>query len=225
MGGEYFFVYPRPVTYLREAAADNTPEGAVDPLWTPLGAQATNGPGKSANFSPPFPAYPSGHATFGGALFRAMALYFQSAVEKKFVVPNPPLTDAFPDAGVPFRFVSDEYNNRNYGAGQTMPRQYVQVGFTRSSRPRAPTPTAESISASTGTSTPTTGSPWVLPLPKTRSGSSSSLETDGGRTYRAPYEALSRCGVGSLDTLPDGGTHHVRPLQQGILTVDAGMDD
>jgi membrane-associated phospholipid phosphatase len=120
--GKYHFVLARPVTYLREAAADNTPEGARSPLWTPLGAQATNAPGPRGNFSPPFPAYPSGHATFGGALFQAMALYFQAA------------DPSFPEVGIPFDFVSDEYNGKNYGPGpgppQEQPRARVVVHFT-----------------------------------------------------------------------------------------------
>lgn len=40
---------------------------ACDPLWLPLGAPNSNRIGK--NFTPPFPAYPSGHATFGAAAF------------------------------------------------------------------------------------------------------------------------------------------------------------
>ena len=34
----------------------------------PVGAQVTNSD-QTFNISPPFPAYPSGHATFGGAVF------------------------------------------------------------------------------------------------------------------------------------------------------------
>jgi membrane-associated phospholipid phosphatase len=120
--GKFHFVFPRPVTYLREQAADNTPEGASNPRWTPLGGQATNAPGKSGNFSPPFPAYPSGHATFGGALFRAMALYFKAA------------DPTFPEEGIAFDFVSDEYNGKNYGPGpgppSQQPRAKVVTHFT-----------------------------------------------------------------------------------------------
>lgn len=109
--GKFHFLFPRPVTYLRTVKADDTPEGACDPLWTPLGAQATNSTRKNGNFSPPFPAYPSGHATFGGALFQAMQLYFKS-------------TDPhFPDHGIAFDFVSDEYNGKNYGPGPGPPAQ------------------------------------------------------------------------------------------------------
>jgi len=56
----------------------------------PLCAPASNlNPG--VNFTPPFPAYPSGHATFGGVLFQTLRRFYG--------------TD-----NIPFTFVSDEYN-------------------------------------------------------------------------------------------------------------------
>jgi vanadium chloroperoxidase len=45
-----------------------------DPLWLPLGAPNTNRIAK--NFTPPFPAYPSGHATFGAAAFHITRLFY-----------------------------------------------------------------------------------------------------------------------------------------------------
>ena len=68
---------------------DGNPATAGDPAFTPLGAPASNllGP----NFTPPFPAYPSGHAGFGAALFQTLRRFYQ--------------TDR-----IPFTFVSDEYN-------------------------------------------------------------------------------------------------------------------
>jgi membrane-associated phospholipid phosphatase len=83
---KYFYKFWRPVTAIREAAAP-----AGDPNWWPLGAQATNTGGP--NITPPFPAYPSGHATFGGTLFEILRSYM-------------------PDA-TPFTFVSDEFNGIN----------------------------------------------------------------------------------------------------------------
>ncbi len=109
--GKYHFLFPRPVTYLRALKSDESSDGSCDPHWIPLGAQATNSPRKNGNQSPPFPAYPSWHATFGGALFQAMVLYFQSKG------PN------FPDQGIPFKFVSDEYNGLNYRPGPGPPTQ------------------------------------------------------------------------------------------------------
>ena len=43
--------------------------------WLPLGGPATNAVGKK-NFTPPFPAYPSGHATFGAAAFHMTRLFY-----------------------------------------------------------------------------------------------------------------------------------------------------
>jgi hypothetical protein len=64
----------RPITAIRAANTDGNPFTVADPNWTPLGAQADNGNG--TNFTPPFPAYTSGHATFGAALFRIMADFY-----------------------------------------------------------------------------------------------------------------------------------------------------
>ncbi|PYR29317.1 MAG: chloroperoxidase, partial [Acidobacteria bacterium] len=60
-----------------------------DVNFTPLGAPASNllGP----NFTPPFPAYASGHATFGAALFQI-------------------LRNVFGTDQIEFTFVSDEFN-------------------------------------------------------------------------------------------------------------------
>jgi hypothetical protein len=115
--GKFHYLYPRPVTYIRALSADNSPEGTRDPRWTPLGAQVSNGIAASRNLTPPFPAYPSGHATFGTALFEAMRSYF-TAVDA-----------GFPAAGVPFAFVSDEYNGVNRGPGDQTPRDKVTVHF------------------------------------------------------------------------------------------------
>ncbi len=48
-----------------------------DPFWLPLGAPNTNAIGR-ANFTPGFPAYPSGHATFGAAAFHVARLYLEN---------------------------------------------------------------------------------------------------------------------------------------------------
>jgi len=99
---KYHYKYWRPVTAIRWQAP---PEG--DPAFYPLGAQATNTAGP--NFTPPFPAYPSGHATFGGALFQIL---------RAFV----------PDA-TPFTFVSDEFNGHNKDVyGYVRPRTPAQFG-------------------------------------------------------------------------------------------------
>jgi hypothetical protein len=73
----------RPVVGIREhdksmgpAAlnADNDISNDCDASWLPLGSPRTNRIGK--NFTPPFPAYPSGHATFGAAAFHITRLFY-----------------------------------------------------------------------------------------------------------------------------------------------------
>src|SRR5918998_710236 len=60
----------RPVVGIREhVPIPGRPDAPKDPAWVPLGAPASNG-GK--DFTPPFPAYPSGHATFGAACFTVL---------------------------------------------------------------------------------------------------------------------------------------------------------
>jgi hypothetical protein len=85
---KYHYNIWRPVTGIRQD--DGNPATVTDPSWTPLGAPNSNVISPT-NFTPPFPSYPSGHATFGGTLFELLRLYLG--------------TD-----NVPFTFISDEYN-------------------------------------------------------------------------------------------------------------------
>jgi hypothetical protein len=71
---KYDYNFWRPVTGIRDAAIDGNPLTTADPNWRPLGAPADNGSG--TNFTPAFPSYASGHATFGGALFGLMADFY-----------------------------------------------------------------------------------------------------------------------------------------------------
>jgi hypothetical protein len=94
---KYYYDFWRPVIGIREADAGTGPTGAGDGnaatngdlTFTPLGAPASNLNGP--NFTPPFPAYPSGHAGFGGALFQILRRFYH--------------TD-----NIAFTFVSDEFN-------------------------------------------------------------------------------------------------------------------
>jgi membrane-associated phospholipid phosphatase len=63
---KYFYNVWRPGNAIRETAAAD----GGNPSWVPLGAYASNS--TNPNFTPPFPAYPSGHATFGGAVFEVL---------------------------------------------------------------------------------------------------------------------------------------------------------
>jgi hypothetical protein len=99
---KYHYDFWRPITGIREAdentgptgAGDGNPDTACNPNFRPLGAPASNLNGP--NFTPPFPAYPSGHAGFGGALFQTLRRFYG--------------TDE-----IAFTFVSDEYNGVTRG--------------------------------------------------------------------------------------------------------------
>ena len=72
---KYFYNFWRPVIGQRNSGIDGNPATNAPANWTPLGAPASNQtPG--GDFTPPFPAYSSGHATFGAALFRTLASFY-----------------------------------------------------------------------------------------------------------------------------------------------------
>src|SRR6185503_1011827 len=79
---KYYYDFWRPITGIREsdfgfgptASGDGNSATAGDPSFRPLGAPASNLTGP--NFTPPFPAYPSGHAGFGGALFQTLRRFY-----------------------------------------------------------------------------------------------------------------------------------------------------
>ena len=76
-------------------------KGPNDPNWLPLGAPNDNGGG--TNFTPPFPAYASGHATFGAVVFQLTGKFYAEKTGKT-------LEDVMNDK---FVFVSDEFNGHN----------------------------------------------------------------------------------------------------------------
>jgi hypothetical protein len=115
---KFFYEFWRPVTAIRESDPGTGPSGAGDgnsgttgdPTFHPLGAPASNLTGP--NFTPPFPAYPSGHATFGGALFQTLRRYYH--------------TD-----DIAFTFTSDEFDGKTIdNAGlvrQLKPRSFTSL--------------------------------------------------------------------------------------------------
>jgi hypothetical protein len=109
---KYFYEYWRPVTGIREAAGDGNPATAGDETFMPLGAPASNFKASAPNFTPPFPAYPSGHAGFGGAIFQILRRFYQ--------------TDK-----IPFTFVSDEFNgvtrDNNGNVRPLIPRSFSSL--------------------------------------------------------------------------------------------------
>ncbi len=117
---KYQYDFWRPTVGIREADAGWGPTGIGDknsgtqgdPFWLPLGAPKSNpfpepkfGPSGS-NFAPNFPAYPSGHSTFGSACFEVAAA----------LIGKPP-------QDITLKFVSDEFNGRTTdNAGVVRPR-------------------------------------------------------------------------------------------------------
>jgi len=102
----------RPVVGIREHDASMGPADAggagpgldpdCDPEWRPLGAPASNrGCGRGGDFTPPFPAYPSGHATFGAASLHMARMFYGVAPD-----------DCGPDEIFRGPFVSEELDGR-----------------------------------------------------------------------------------------------------------------
>jgi hypothetical protein len=96
---KYHYDFLRPIAGIRESdpgtgptgLGDGNPDTIGDLNFMPLGAPASNLTGP--NFTPPFPAYPSGHAGLGGTLFQVMRRFYG--------------TD-----NIAFTFVSDEFNGQ-----------------------------------------------------------------------------------------------------------------
>ncbi len=120
---KYEYDFWRPVVGIREADSGFGPTGLGDantlrgkqgdPFWLPLGAPKSNpfpGPvagASGSNFTPNFPAYPSGHATFGSAAFETAAALMGKTPEEVMVT----------------NFVSDEFNGTTTdNTGTTRPK-------------------------------------------------------------------------------------------------------
>lgn len=110
---KYYYDLWRPIGGIRAGDLDGNPDTIGDPNWTPLGAPFSNGTGaggNAQNFTPPFPAYVSGHATFGAALFQTLSRFYG--------------TDS-----ISFTLRSDELNGVTKGADGTV-RPDVTRSFT-----------------------------------------------------------------------------------------------
>jgi PAP2 superfamily len=115
---KYYYDFWRPVLGIRESdpgtgptgLGDGNPDTHGDTSFSPLGAPASNLNGP--NFTPPFPAYPSGHAGFGGTIFQIMRRFYG--------------TD-----NIAFTFVSDEFNgqtrNNNGNIRPYQPRSFFTL--------------------------------------------------------------------------------------------------
>ena len=92
---KYCFEFWRPLSGVRF-----DPTSVQDPFWLTEGAPDTNS--NHPNFKPPFPSYPSGHATFSGASLQILRLYYKRR-------DNLPFADDAPD-DIAFDFTSEELN-------------------------------------------------------------------------------------------------------------------
>jgi len=82
---KYFYNLWRPILGVRDASPGSGPTGqgdgniftTGDPNFVPLGAPRTNPAPGETNFTPNFPSFTSGHATFGGALFWTLRRFYK----------------------------------------------------------------------------------------------------------------------------------------------------
>ncbi|CAF1614509.1 unnamed protein product [Adineta ricciae] len=86
---KYYYNFWRPIVGIRQGTG-YTPG---DPNWLPLGSPADNA--GSTDFTPGFPAYVSGHSTFGSATFESLRQFYNKD-------------------NIRFQFQSDEYNGKTF---------------------------------------------------------------------------------------------------------------
>jgi hypothetical protein len=123
---KYEYDFWRPVVGIREADRGWGPTGRGDenmlrtergnPFWLPLGAPQSN-PLKppAPNVTPNFPAYPSGHSTFGSACFETAAALLHKA-----------------PCDIMVTFVSDEFNGKTTdNSGTVRPRLEEQFSLQK----------------------------------------------------------------------------------------------
>jgi hypothetical protein len=100
---KYDDAFWRPILGIRNGDGDGNPVTIGIADWTPLGAPASNPRPGETDFTPPFPAYTSGHATFGAAVFQILTRFYGRD-------------------DITFTFVSDEFNGVTLGSdGEVRP--------------------------------------------------------------------------------------------------------
>lgn len=101
---KFYYNYWRPVTGMREDVNGNEINN-----WNPIGISVINTE-EPIRATPPFPAYPSGHSTFGAVVFEIMRTHFGD--------------------NTAFTFISDEFNGEGYDPFfPDIPRPLVPVRF------------------------------------------------------------------------------------------------
>jgi hypothetical protein len=127
---KYFYDYWRPVTAIRLGHTDGNRRTDADPTWTPF------------VFTPPFPSYPSGHASFGGAARRVLERVFgKDGLAITLASPEVPdvvlhygswkqITDDIDDAriygGVHYRFDQEEAARQGRKVGRYVLRHWLR---------------------------------------------------------------------------------------------------
>lgn len=108
---KYHYKFWRPITAIPLADTDGNPGTVAMPSWLPLGAPASN-LSSGVNFTPPFPTYPSGHATFCASVCELLRLTLGSD-------------------DIDILFVSDEFNGHTLDASGEVrpyrPRYYSKI--------------------------------------------------------------------------------------------------
>lgn len=104
---KFYYNFWRPVTGIR--LDDGNDFTVTDTTWNPVGVSVINTT-EAIRPTPPFPAYPSGHAAFGGSTFEVMRNFFGDSTS--------------------FTFVSDEFNGEGVDPFfPNVPRPFVPVRF------------------------------------------------------------------------------------------------
>ena len=202
---KYCFEFWRPLSGVRQDAGNPL----QDPFWLTLGAPDTNN--NEGAFKPPFPAYPSGHATFGGAFFQMTRLYYH-ARDKLTFEPNAP-------DDIAFTARSDELNGISRDLYQPFdPNQPItaQQGLVRTDLTLA-FPSLWAAMFSNAISRVYLGVHWGFDAFDANDVlESKNLQPDGEYAYKDPkdirYEAMSTRGDRPGGKFPIGGV----PLGIGI---------
>jgi Vanadium chloroperoxidase N-terminal domain/PAP2 superfamily len=144
---KYAYNLWRPVIGIREASHSTGPIAAAgpssvatagpnmgDPGWAPLGLPTTNEPERRAlSRTPPFPAYPSGHATFGATLFQIMQRFSGAASMTLQDVLDADTANPLV-AGQAFDFISDELDGHSVDADGSLRTRHLRQ-FRNFARP------------------------------------------------------------------------------------------
>jgi hypothetical protein len=118
---KYEVDYWRPITAIRANATHDDDNAATveDPTWVYLGAPGSDHAGSADDFTPPFPAYTSGHATMGAAIFKAVEMFYGT---NDFSV-----ADAS-KPGDPVTAIYDLHSNEEGGGDTRSYVRFTQVG-------------------------------------------------------------------------------------------------